>query len=478
MSNSKIIIVEDDVILSRLFQINLKKAGYKIIGSFSNGRDAFDFIQAGNIPNLILMDIIIEGHIDGIETAELIQLHHDIPIIFLSGLSDEDIVERVTRAHAYSYLIKPIDPQQLLFTIKIVLKNHSVETRLKESRAWFSRTLETIKDAVITLDSDLKIQYFNESAVNLSGDDTPLKKDQPLIDQIKIIDSQSNKDITNLLCSDEYSEQLSNNDHIELVRKNHANTPIEFISSPITDNNISYGRICIFRDVTDKRARLQSIETYKNQLQIFSDHLRNIQETERTNIAQQIHDELGQYLARIKMDLSRLRKKSDPLLSIDFEETEHVADELIKRVRKVASELRPRILDDGNLAEALEWLIGEYQKNIPVTCSIDISSEDISIDISTDIFRIVQESMTNILKHSDASKVTIRIKEEDNFIYLTIADDGVGFEIKDLKDTRTMGVLGMQERARRVQGDFNISSDQNGTIVSAKIPLIDVDINS
>jgi len=200
------------------------------------------------------------------------------------------------------------------------------------------------------------------------------------------------------------------------------------------------------------------------QLRELSEHLLNIRETERTNIAREIHDELGQQLTILKMDLSWLNQKlkecNDASVLQKTGDALMVLNETIRSVRRIATELRPSMLDDLGLIEAMEWQSKEFEKRsgIRIIFESGVSHLPVNNDVATSLFRIYQEALTNIVRHAHAKTVFSKLQLKHEQVILTIADDGAGFDMQMLAIKKTLGLLGMKERTLMMGGRFEINS--------------------
>ena len=213
-------------------------------------------------------------------------------------------------------------------------------------------------------------------------------------------------------------------------------------------------------------------------LRELSDHLLNIRETERTKIAREIHDELGQQLTILKMDLSwlnqKLKKCGDTPVLQKTGDALMVLNETIRSVRRIATELRPSMLDDLGLIEAMEWQSKEFEKRsgIRIIFESGISYLPVDNDAATSLFRIYQEALTNIARHANAKTVFSKLLLENERVILTIADDGAGFDMQTLAIKKTLGLLGMKERTLMMGGRFEINSRPGeGTTIIVTTPL-------
>ena len=213
------------------------------------------------------------------------------------------------------------------------------------------------------------------------------------------------------------------------------------------------------------------------QLRELTTRLQQIREEERTRISREIHDELGQQLTAIKMDLSWIKKKhsgSNTELKEKIDSLLKLVDETVYTIRKIATDLRPGILDDLGLLAALEWQCTEFERRSGIKCRFNSSLKDIDFnkEFSTMVFRIFQETLTNIAKHSGANRVSINLNLKNNTLFLEINDNGTGIKEDEINNTSSLGLLGMKERVHIFGGELSIIGTQEfGTTVKLKIPL-------
>jgi PAS domain S-box-containing protein len=235
-------------------------------------------------------------------------------------------------------------------------------------------------------------------------------------------------------------------------------------------------RLVLSNDITEQFKTAEKLKKSYDEIRGLASHLQDVREEERAWIAREIHDELGQQLTSLKMDLSWLSRKMDPE---DDQIRERIAnsvsllDDTIKTVRRISTELRPGILDDLGLVPAIEWQAEEFQKrfSIPTHFSSDLDRASFPAGVSIGLFRICQESLTNIARHAFASKINIALNQEAENILLRIEDNGKGFQSEKPGDQKTLGLLGMKERALMMGGKFQIESRQgSGTSVFVTVP--------
>src|SRR5687768_9709416 len=226
----------------------------------------------------------------------------------------------------------------------------------------------------------------------------------------------------------------------------------------------------------ERRRAQERLKKSHEQLRALSVYLQHVREDERIRISRQVHDELGQALTGLKMDLywlaSRLPKQLRAVRDKTKTMSEHI-DSTIQTVRRISTELRPGILDDLGLVPALEWQAAEFQKRHGVKCEVvsEVAEPILEEELNTAFFRIFQESLTNVMRHANATRVDVRIWEQEGNLHLEIRDNGRGISETDLSNTRSIGVLGMRERAKLLGGEFTVNgAPGEGTTVHVRIP--------
>jgi len=236
------------------------------------------------------------------------------------------------------------------------------------------------------------------------------------------------------------------------------------------------GHFGIQRDVTDRHLAAEELRASREELRALAARLQQVREEERTGIAREIHDELGQALTGLKLDIAWMKNR----LPRDHEILEQCGsiiqriDGTLTAVRRIATELRPSVLDQLGLAAALEWQGHEFALRTGLEVTMHLCPDDCSVpdDLSSSVFRIFQESLTNVARHAGAKGVTIRLTQTLRWITLEVSDDGVGIPPDRLEGTTSLGVVGMRERALACGGELRITGQPGlGTTVLLKVPL-------
>ena len=210
------------------------------------------------------------------------------------------------------------------------------------------------------------------------------------------------------------------------------------------------------------------------QLRLLAGHLLSVRDEERARISREVHDELGQALTAVTMDLAWLetRMPKDGEMLERIRATRQLADGIIQSVRRISTELRPAVLDLG-LAAAVEWQVQEFQARSGIQCSVRLlAREVVAANASTAMFRIFQETLTNVARHAKATRAEVVLQKQREQLVLLVHDNGRGFDQADPSISKSLGLLGMRERAAILGGRVNISSAPGkGTTVTAWIPL-------
>lgn len=218
------------------------------------------------------------------------------------------------------------------------------------------------------------------------------------------------------------------------------------------------------------------------ELVALSEHVESAREEERTGIAREIHDELGQALTGLKLELAWIGRRVGEdgevpreALGNKVRDLSTMVDEIIGQVRRISSDLRPGVLDDIGLVAALEWQGQEFERRTGLMCVVQSNvGDDVEFDraLSTALFRAFQEALTNVARHSEATHVDVSLDRDADWLTLLVTDDGVGIGPEAIASTESLGLLGIRERARRLGGSATVSrSPSGGTVVSVRVPL-------
>jgi PAS domain S-box-containing protein len=239
------------------------------------------------------------------------------------------------------------------------------------------------------------------------------------------------------------------------------------------------GRLCLAGvgiDFSDRLKAQEKIRETTEKLRELAAHLQHIREEERIDIARDIHDDLGQQLTAVKIALFRLMRHTNGNAVVEkgLDAAMELLGNSIESIRRIATQLRPGVLDDLGLVEAMKWQIDEFSERygIPVEAQLPESIDIPDPEVAINLFRIFQETLTNIARHAGAGRVAVRVEAGSRSIRLEVDDDGRGFNSEEINAKRTLGLLGMQERALVIGGHFAIEGRPgHGTTVRISVPV-------
>jgi PAS domain S-box-containing protein len=252
--------------------------------------------------------------------------------------------------------------------------------------------------------------------------------------------------------------------------------PIEASISQAMEGGKHYYTV-ILRDITLRKQAEDELRRRQQELRELSARVLEAREDEKTRIARELHDELGQLLTALKMDLGWLRERLPaPELAQKAADMGELLDKTVSSTRRISQDLRPLMLDDLGLADAAQWLVEDFAKRSGVKCDIRVPAEAdfsaLSKAVSTAAYRALQESLTNIGRHSGAKSAWILLEMDEDGLHIEVEDDGRGIAPEDLAKTRSLGLKGMRERMTHVGGTLEISrAPRGGTRLRLRVPL-------
>jgi PAS domain S-box-containing protein len=453
-----------------------------------------------HVPDLVLSDVMMPG-LDGFELLRALRADehtHDVPVILLSARAGEEAEVEGLRAGADDYLVKPFSANELLARVGAHLRLRRLRREalaaLRASEAKFATAFGQSPLALtITRLDDGRLVEVNEGFLRLSGYTRAEVLGRTPVELGLWVEPEQRSDGLQWLRAGqplptrEVRFQAKNGEEI-----------IGVIGAAVVEID---GRPCVLSSVTDITARKQmeqeraeyarrlevrvaertaelaamnaTLEHSEAELRRLSAYLQKVREDERTRVAREIHDELGQQLTGLKMDVAALKRKLDPTVRPALSELNQAVDGTIQTVRRLASELRPSILDDFGLVAALEAHLNEFERRAGVKGQLEAAADDstLSHEARTALFRIFQEALTNIARHAQASAVSVRLQNRDGRLELEVRDNGRGIHPDEIAGDGSLGLIGMRERVRLLDGELHITGTPGqGTSVLVRVP--------
>ena len=361
----------------------------------------------------------------------------------------------------------------ILGTSLDITEQVKAQNQLEELRALEASVLEAIPHAVLGL-ADRTIIFANNGAQTVFG----WRPDELI-----------GKDVRILYPSEKHYERFMKNLYLTLERQEtfYTEFPCRFRDGVDMVCLISASRIgelskerkivITYEDITDRKRVDKELEHSRMRLRKLSAHLEAVREKERTHIARELHDELGQLLTALHTDLVLLSGQIEPeqtLLKDTSSSMINLIDMVMTTLKRIYMDLRPAVLDHLGLTAAIFWQAEEFQKRTGISCDVVIEPEDMMLDMerSLAIFRIFQETLTNVSRHAEASRVNVVLKQQDSQIDLIVKDNGKGISENQLNKPDSFGLLGIRERTYFWGGKIEISGNNgSGTSVAVSLPL-------
>jgi PAS domain S-box-containing protein len=359
--------------------------------------------------------------------------------------------------------------QCLLSTAYDTTDRKIAEKALRESEERYRELFDNAKDAIYVHDLSGRYVSLNRAAEKLSG----YSRDEIIGKHFSnFVAPRDLKHVRKNLCR-KLDEEGETTYEIDLVTRSRQRVPVEVVSRLIYQSGEPIGVQGTARDITERRRAQEA-------LQIYSRRLIEAQEAERQSLARELHDEIGQVLTAVRINLHTVQNSYLDDASLPrIEESIVIVDEALGRIRELSLELRPSLLDDLGLAAALRWYVDRYGQRTGIKAEVLTGFEErgrLPRDLETECFRIAQEALTNVARHARATRVCVQLDGGVEKLVLTVTDNGIGFDTENLisgaSSAATLGLRGMRERALAMNGRIEINSSPGaGTQVRATLPL-------
>ncbi|HEY3074170.1 MAG TPA: PAS domain-containing sensor histidine kinase [Burkholderiales bacterium] len=354
-------------------------------------------------------------------------------------------------------------------------------SRVEASEAQLEAIVDSAMDAIITVDGAQRIVLFNRAAEQVFG----CRRDEALGAQLDRFIPQRFRPahrghIEHFGKTGVTSRRMGDVTTLWALRTNEKNEGEEFpIEASISQAGEAGERFytVILRDITLRKRYEDELKRQQQELRDLSARVLEAREEEKTLIARELHDELGQLLTALKMDLSWLRERlgADAEVAKKAAEMNTMLDQTVSATRRISANLRPLMLDDLGLADASAWLVDDFAKRSGIGCSYrqlgDAPLDNVSKPVATALYRALQESLTNIARHSGAKNAWVVLGTEGGMLSLEVEDDGRGISSEDIAKARSLGLKGMRERVTYLGGSFDVSrAARGGTRVRVRVP--------
>ncbi len=501
----KILIVDDEATIILQLENYINSMGYSVAGIAGTGEESLEMAKKVK-PDIILMDIVMPGNIDGIEATKKIKKELNIPVIFITSYTDEELVNRAKHVEPFGYIVKPFQESEVRAAVDVALFKKEIEKRLHESEEKYRTMVSTSKDAIVTIDSKGRIISWNNGAENIFGYKESESIGMPISNIIP-------ENIPIVVESEIKAETVESTG----VKKDGKTISIEHSNAGWKTEK---GQFCTYniRDITDRKKTEKMLRSYSSQLERtvslrthdltltieklvneinerkhiekqllhsqkllrhMTSELSISEEKERRRIATELHGSIGQNLSLAIIKCQELKSKisSEDSLTV----IEYICDMLeqsLENTRLLALEISPPVLYEIGLEAAVSWLLEQFKDKHGLQYIFEDDKKQKSLDdnIRVLLFQAVRELLMNIIKHAGTDKAAVSMKKEKKVIKIVVEDSGRGFDSDNFtfkaNKSGGYGLFSINERLRYLGGSMHIKSRQGkGTRITLEVPV-------
>ncbi|HTS20516.1 MAG TPA: PAS domain-containing sensor histidine kinase [Casimicrobiaceae bacterium] len=350
------------------------------------------------------------------------------------------------------------------------------QTALREVDARVVSIVDSAMDPIVAVDEDQRVVLFNAAAEKAFGWTSAQVIGRPLDLLIpQRFHTLHRNHIRRFGATGVTSRRMGSEMVLTAVRASGEEFPIEASISQHSAGEHKFFTV-ILRDVSQRIRAEEALRRSKDELRELGAAAHNAREQEQSRIARELHDELGQSLTALKMLAASARETAvgDGPTAAKLAKIESLLDTTVASARRIAADLRPLMLDDLGLIPAVEWLTEDFSQRHRVACELDVEDPELRLPSAQEsaVFRIVQESLTNVARHARARHVVVRLARENSGLAISVSDDGIGFSSDAPRNPNSRGLLGMRERAYLLGGEVHVASGPGrGTIVEVRLPI-------
>jgi len=472
-----IILVEDSVTDAFLIEKTLEEVvefEYRLVRA-QRLSDALSHAQSNHF-DVALLDLGLPDArgLDAVRT--FIRISPNVPVLVLTGLDDASVGLLAIQEGAQDYLLKrDIQASELSRAIRYAIERHRIATALRASEERFQLAVNGATAGLWDWNLQTGAMYLSSCFKEIMG-----YEDSDLPNEARVLRNTIHPDD-----ADRVSASLKA--HLEHKRVYDVEYRIRTRSPDFrwvqsrgqalwNDSDQPYRMVGWIMDITDRKHASEALRESREELQRLSAYIQHVREEEKNRVARELHDDLGQQLATLKVEAAtiedHLRADETAAAIANLRKVYSLIDQIIGSVRRIAAGLRPAMLDDLGLTPAVNWLLDEFSERHEVQVVRRIDDIEFNHEGGTAVFRIVQEALTNIARHSGATLVTLEIMREQTNCIVLVVDDGGGCTFDARHNANAFGLLGMRERAARLGGSIRIkTAPSQGFALTVTLPL-------
>jgi two-component system sensor histidine kinase UhpB len=467
MNNHVRVLYVDDYPLDRaLVRDALVKEAHGFELFEATSREEFESLLGQGKYDIVLSDFNILGF-EGLQVIEAVhRACPELPVIIVTGTGSEEIAVQALKQGASDYVIKsPRHIQHLPYSIRSVLEAKRLQAdreqqrvELQDAYRFVTSIVDTSPAALVVLNAQTRIAIWNQAAERIFGWELREVggREVPFVEE-RCLDQES--------C---------------VRRKDGARIDVLFSAVPLLcGDSTTAGVLMVYTDISQLKEGERRLAASENRLHELTRHLNEVSEREKAHLSRELHDHLGQHLTAMKLGLQQAGVElasHGPEWTRKIEMLARLADEAIQIVHETCIDLRPASLDRFGLDAALVDETARVQEvgrmKVNLDCALPPGSLD--KDLASNLFRIVQESLTNVLRHAKATEARVTLRPRNDCLELTVWDNGIGIQKETINGKRSLGLVGMQERVHAYNGLFDIGpGPEGGTQVRVRIPFVD-----
>lgn len=431
--------------------------------------------------------VLADYHLPAFSASEVLALvradPRDIPVIVVSGHIGEEAAVTLLKSGASDFVSK-----DRLARLAPALRRELSEARERRDKRAAVRALaeqerfllditSALCEGIVVLDAEGRVLFMNPQAERLLGWSAAELLGLPIheiVHRLRADGSPYPAAACPLHRLKREGERCLIEDEVFLC-KDGTLLPVSYMASRITASDGSTCFIKAFQDRSALQLAEQERQVSRRQLRELSVFLQRVREEERSHVARELHDELGQLLTGLRMDVEWLQRRlpdDGGSMVGKIRSMTGLVDSTLRTIRRISTDLRPAVLDDFGLEAAVEWLVESFRARNRIACDLRISLGGVSLaePVATAVFRLVQEGLTNVSRHARARRVMVALEVVEGSLGLMLRDDGIGFQV-DAPGVRSFGLLGMRERVFALNGEFRVDSRPGGgTLITVEIP--------
>lgn len=490
MANARILIVEDEAIVAADLNAKLNRLGYAVAGTVSKGELAVKMASAER-PNLVLMDILLAGDMDGIEAADHIRQECDIPIVFLTAHSDSETLARAKVTAPFGYLLKPFNERELETHIEMALYRYKIEQTLRENEGRLRLAIDAthmgLWDWDIVLDRATWAGHYGD----LFG--LPPEQFQGTFQELIELVHEEDRESVRVAMDRALSENAPYACEFRVRHQDGSLHWLEWWGEVYRDEQRRPVRMVgLLQDITPRRQaeeelrrmageleqrvaeRTEELRRSESRLRGLSKELNLAEQRERRKLATDLHDYLAQLLVLGRIKLGQAKRVELPAASAALiGETETVLSQALSYTRSLVGQLCPPVLKEFGLVVALKWLAEQMQQHrVTVTVHAEEDRLTLAEDQAVLLFQSARELLMNVVKHGRTEWATVTVSRLDGVLRVVVEDKGCGFDVTAAPVTAQFGLFSIKERMHTLGGRFVLLSEPGkGTTATLALPL-------